>query len=91
MYETFIERTHEAQIVVEITVRYVIICYRTTLARWRAAQINEQGYQEKERRPFLATECTDLNKAEKWRTEIIREIARKVSQIQNGNIKFRVI
>lgn len=63
----------------------------TTLARWRAAQINEQGYQEKERRPFLATECTDLNKAEKWRTEIIREIARKVSQIQNAGLgEFRI-
>ena len=57
--------------------------YRTTLARWRAAQLGE-GDQAKQRRPYLASECTDLQQAEKWRMQIIREIARKVSQIQNG-------
>ena len=64
----------------------VCCLYRTTLARWRAAQVTEQGgaVKEKERRPFLASECTDLPKAEKWRMQIIREIARKVAQIQNG-------
>ncbi len=58
---------------------------RTTLARWRAAQVQDKGSLDKERRPYLATECNDLPKAEKWRLQIIREIARKVSQIQNGN------
>ncbi|XP_075235700.1 pre-mRNA-splicing factor ISY1 homolog [Lycorma delicatula] len=65
----------------------------TTLARWRAAQVTEQGgvTKEKERRPFLASECTDLPKAEKWRMQIIREIARKVSQIQNAGLgEFRI-
>lgn len=52
------------------------------MARWRAAKELESG--EKERRPYLASECTDLNKCEKFRLEIIREISRKVSQIQNG-------
>ena len=37
-----------------------------------------------ERRPFLATECDDLPKAEKWRRQIIGEVSRKVAQIQNG-------
>lgn len=48
--------------------------------------MTEQGgmAKEKERRPFLASECTELPKAEKWRMQIIREIARKVAQIQNG-------
>ena len=37
-----------------------------------------------ERRPYLATECDELPKAEKWRRQIIGEISRKVAQIQNG-------
>lgn len=54
---------------------------RTTLARWRAAQVIESA---KERRPYLASECKDLPQAEKWRMQILREIAKKVAQIQNG-------
>jgi hypothetical protein len=41
---------------------------------------------EKERRPYLASECLELPKAEKWRMQIIREIAKKVAQIQNGRL-----
>lgn len=53
------------------------------MARWRAAQ--EGGsQQQKARRPYLASECEDLREAEKWRNQVISEIARKVSQIQNG-------
>ncbi|XKL67381.1 hypothetical protein PGB90_002872 [Kerria lacca] len=63
----------------------------TTLARWRAAQVQDKGGFEKERRPYLATECKDLGKAEKWRIQIIREIARKVSQIQNAGLgEFKI-
>ncbi|CAG5035673.1 unnamed protein product [Parnassius apollo] len=54
----------------------------TTLARWRAAQVQEAGGQ-RERRPYLASECNDLQQAEKWRLQIVREIAKKVAQIQN--------
>ncbi|XP_071454404.1 pre-mRNA-splicing factor ISY1 homolog [Hetaerina americana] len=62
----------------------------TTLARWRAAQIQDQG-KDKERRPYLASECLDLAKAEKWRMQIIREIAKKVAQIQNAGLgEFRI-
>ena len=59
---------------------------RTTLARWRAAQ--EGAVQTKARRPYLASECEDLREAEKWRNQVIAEIARKVSQIQNGKIFY---
>jgi pre-mRNA-splicing factor ISY1 len=45
--------------------------------------VKEHGGKE-ERRPYLATECTDLKAAEKWRVQIIREISKKVAQIQNG-------
>jgi len=44
-----------------------------------------------ERRPYLATECTNLHKCEKWRRQILGEISRKVSQIQNAGLpEFQV-
>ncbi|KAG5673049.1 hypothetical protein PVAND_003126 [Polypedilum vanderplanki] len=61
----------------------------TTLARWRAAKEAETG--KNERRPYLASECTDVKKCEKWRIEIIREISKKVAQIQNAGLgEFRI-
>lgn len=61
----------------------------TTLARWRAAKEAETG--KNERRPYLASECHDVSKCEKWRIEIIREIAKKVAQIQNAGLgEFRI-
>lgn len=65
--------------------------FRTTLARWRAAQSNEGTRKEQERRPYLASECRELNKAEKWRLQIVREIGKKVAQIQNAGLgEFRI-
>lgn len=64
----------------------------TALARWRAAHLDEK--KEVERRPYLATECDDLKKAEKFRRQIIGEISKKVAQIQNaglGEFKLRDI
>nr|CAH7738200.1 unnamed protein product [Callosobruchus chinensis] len=62
----------------------------TTLARWRAAQLGEQE-KHKKRRPYLASECKSLYACEKWRMQIIREIAKKVSQIQNAGLgEFRI-
>ncbi|XP_027211714.1 pre-mRNA-splicing factor ISY1 homolog [Penaeus vannamei] len=62
----------------------------TTLARWRAAQ-EGGGQQQKSRRPYLASECEDLREAEKWRNQVISEVARKVSQIQNAGLgEFRI-
>ena len=56
--------------------------FRTTLARFRAAQLGTLG--GKDRRPYLASECKDLKECERWRREILREISKKVTQIQNG-------
>uniref|UniRef100_A0A1Y1M2B9 Pre-mRNA-splicing factor ISY1 n=1 Tax=Photinus pyralis TaxID=7054 RepID=A0A1Y1M2B9_PHOPY len=62
----------------------------TTLARWRAAQLGESD-KHKKRRPYLATECKNLYACEKWRMQIIREIAKKVAQIQNAGLgEFRI-
>ena len=61
----------------------------TTLARWRQAQLEtDKG---KRRRPYLASECNDLKEAERWRLEIIREISKKVTQIQNAGLgEYRI-
>ncbi|EFA10422.1 pre-mRNA-splicing factor ISY1 homolog [Tribolium castaneum] len=62
----------------------------TTLARWRAAQLGEID-KHKRRRPHLASECKSLYACEKWRMQIIREIAKKVAQIQNAGLgEFRI-
>ncbi|XP_057703043.1 pre-mRNA-splicing factor ISY1 homolog [Corythoichthys intestinalis] len=61
----------------------------TALARFRQAQLDEGKV--KERRPFLASECSDLPKAEKWRRQIISEVSKKVAQIQNAGLgEFRI-
>jgi pre-mRNA-splicing factor ISY1 len=61
----------------------------TTLARWRAAKEAETG--KNERRSYLVRECTDVKKCGKWRIEIIREISKKVEQIQNAGLEeFRI-
>ena len=46
----------------------------------------EEKKKPKERRPFLASECRDLAEADKWRQQIMREIGRKVAEIQNEGL-----
>lgn len=58
----------------------------TTLARWRATQLEEQDAIPKQRRPYLVTECTDLKEAQKWRLDVIKSISRKVTHIQNAGL-----
>ncbi|KAM6981138.1 pre-mRNA-splicing factor ISY1 homolog [Aplochiton taeniatus] len=61
----------------------------TALARFRQAQLEEGRVRE--RRPFLASECSELPKAEKWRRQIISEISKKVAQIQNAGLgEFKI-
>jgi len=61
----------------------------TTLARWRNAQLGTLG--GKDRRPYLASECKDLKECERWRREILREISKKVTQIQNAGLgEYRI-
>ncbi len=59
----------------------------TALARWRQLQLKEQGKLRIDRRPHLASEEENVKKAEKWRYQVVREIAKKVAQIQNGKRK----
>lgn len=46
----------------------------------------EESRGPKQRRPYLASECHDLNEADKWRQQILREIGRKVLEIQNAGL-----
>lgn len=39
---------------------------------------------DKDRRPFMSSDCDNLQEAEKWRREIIKESTRKIAEIQNG-------
>eukprot|EP01103_Thecamoeba_quadrilineata_P020221 TRINITY_DN8565_c0_g1_i1.p1 TRINITY_DN8565_c0_g1~~TRINITY_DN8565_c0_g1_i1.p1 ORF type:complete len:276 (-),score=63.82 TRINITY_DN8565_c0_g1_i1:30-857(-) len=47
---------------------------------------SEERKKPRERRPFLASECHNLIDAEKWRTDILREIGKKVSDVQNEGL-----
>ncbi|XP_073007041.1 uncharacterized protein [Typha latifolia] len=46
----------------------------------------EEKRKPKERRPYLASECRDLAEADRWRSEILREIGVKVAEIQNEGL-----
>ncbi|KAL7086804.1 hypothetical protein ACP275_13G024200 [Erythranthe tilingii] len=46
----------------------------------------EEKKKPKERRPYLASECRDLAEADRWRQQILREIGRKVAEIQNEGL-----
>ncbi|CAB4417443.1 unnamed protein product [Rhizophagus irregularis] len=60
---------------------------QSMLYRFREAQAVQLGLvKPKERRPYLASDCNNLKDAEKWRQQIIREISRKVSKIQDAGL-----
>jgi pre-mRNA-splicing factor ISY1 len=58
------------------------------LNRWTAMKESMANGSDKreERRPFLASMCKTLPEAERWRRDIVREITKKVSEIQNPGI-----
>eukprot|EP00088_Acartia_fossae_P022713 TRINITY_DN2384_c0_g1_i12.p1 TRINITY_DN2384_c0_g1~~TRINITY_DN2384_c0_g1_i12.p1 ORF type:complete len:312 (+),score=114.96 TRINITY_DN2384_c0_g1_i12:383-1318(+) len=64
----------------------------TALARWRRAkEEEEEGFKKPSKRPYLATECDNLAEAEKWRGQVIREISKNVTAIQNAGLgEFRI-
>jgi len=62
----------------------------TALARWRAVFVDK--VQDVKRRPYLATECDSLRDCLRHRKQILAEVSRKVSQVQNaglGEFKLR--
>jgi pre-mRNA-splicing factor ISY1 len=59
---------------------------QSMLNRYLAGKTDDGDQGRKQRRPYLATECHDLNEADKWRQQILREIGRKVLEIQNAGL-----
>mmetsp|Transcript_21954 Transcript_21954/g.50595 ORF Transcript_21954/g.50595 Transcript_21954/m.50595 type:complete len:280 (+) Transcript_21954:67-906(+) len=39
-----------------------------------------------ERRPYMTKDCDDLGQAEKWRGDVIREMSKKINEIQNAGL-----
>ncbi|PPQ79013.1 hypothetical protein CVT25_002322 [Psilocybe cyanescens] len=57
------------------------------LYRFREAQAAELGLGTRaDRRPRMASACKSLRDCERWRGEILREISRKVSKIQDAGL-----
>lgn len=53
----------------------------------KAAELRTGGGPPKpKRRPFLASECSDLADADRWRAQVVREIGSKVMEIQNAGL-----
>ena len=58
---------------------------QSMMNRYLKGKADEQAGPKK-LRPFLASECSDLHEADKWHHQIIREIGKKVSEIQNAGL-----
>jgi pre-mRNA-splicing factor ISY1 len=58
----------------------------TLLNKWvtMKKEFNSGGAPGK--RPYLSSECTKVSEAEKWRLDIIREISKNISEIQNAGL-----
>lgn len=62
---------------------------QSMLYRFREQQAIDMGIgtrQKGDRRPRMASSCTSLREAERWRGDILRDISRKVSKIQDGEM-----
>jgi len=46
----------------------------------------EERQKPRERRPYIASECKNLVDAEKWRMDLLRNIGKKVTEIQNASL-----
>ena len=58
---------------------------QSMLNRYLAMKQEARGTNRKpERRPKNPAECDDLQKAEKWRWSVIKEVSDKMSRIQNS-------
>ena len=65
---------------------------QSMLYRFREAQAAELGLGTRaDRRPRMASSCKSLRECERWRGEILREISRKVSKIQDGKPVYSCI
>ena len=46
---------------------------------------------QKQRRPYLTSDCKNVQEAERWRHQVVREISKSVTAIQNAGLgEFRI-
>jgi hypothetical protein len=58
---------------------------QAVLNRWQAMKMEERlGYSVHRKRPKSTAEVNSPTEAQRWRNQIIKEISRKFSSIQNG-------
>jgi pre-mRNA-splicing factor ISY1 len=60
---------------------------QSMLYRFRESQANEMGMGNRmkgDKRPRMASAVSSLRECERWRGDILRDISRKVSKIQDG-------
>lgn len=70
----------------------MIFISRTALARWRQMKLVEEGkIRPERRRPYSVMDELDPRRAERWRNQVIKEVAKKVAQIQNAGLgEFKI-
>jgi pre-mRNA-splicing factor ISY1 len=56
------------------------------LNRFLTSKLEKEGGGRGKKRPYLASECRDLNECDRWRGEILRDIGKKVMEIQNAGL-----
>eukprot|EP01111_Echinosteliopsis_oligospora_P005965 TRINITY_DN1977_c0_g1_i2.p1 TRINITY_DN1977_c0_g1~~TRINITY_DN1977_c0_g1_i2.p1 ORF type:complete len:250 (-),score=83.18 TRINITY_DN1977_c0_g1_i2:73-822(-) len=59
---------------------------QSMLNRFRRMKEDEEKGGRNDRRPYIAADCNDLVQADKWRMQILREMGRKVTEIQNATL-----
>merc|ERR1719337_337827 len=64
----------------------------TALARWRRMKEEEEGSsKQKQRRPFLTNDCNNVQMCEMYRQQVIRDVSKSVTAIQNAGLgEFRI-
>jgi pre-mRNA-splicing factor ISY1 len=57
--------------------------------KWLGAKGSDQS--SSSRRPHLASDCSSLGEAEKWRGELVRDITKKIAGIQNASLEEHIV
>jgi pre-mRNA-splicing factor ISY1 len=55
------------------------------LNRWVAMK-KDLNSRTKDKRPYLSTECNNLQECERWRNQVVKEITKRVADIQNASV-----
>ena len=58
----------------------------TMMNRWTSFKEDSEKGKRDDFRPFLASECSKLPEAERWRRDVIKETGKKVATIQNAGL-----